>query len=532
MSTPVQGSDTKIANDLSRRGFIGAAAAGLAGAALVGFAGCAPRSNKESQGQGASSGQGSFDETYDVVICGAGGTGLAAACAAAKAGVDVMVFEKAPMPGGTTALSGGVIQAAGTKWQKEFTSFQNDTPEIHAACYIKQAEGIADEELIKTLTKRAPELVEWLSTIGLDFTSVYGNCHVPYCDPENLHADRIHVYAGGGAAAGGQILTDAEYAEAQKQGAKFTFNAEVSSLITQEETGVVGIVVSINGREKRIGAKRGVILGLGGIDRNEELARAYNQQQYWDLTTQKSYISPEAKGDGIRMGLEINAALATVGGTIDYDMVTGNATSNALPQMPCVFVNKQGRRFVCEDATYAYTYRAIFQQATQNYSDTWMIMDQNGVEQGLIGAIWPDIEGALAQGDLVSGNTYEELAEALGIPASVFADTMASYNKSVSETGTDVEFGRNTQLIPLNKPPYYAHKNIAANLGSLGGLKITPQAQVVDNQGNPIPHLYAGGMNSGGWYGLYYPGSGTSLSGGLVFGYIAGETAAAADPIA
>ena len=83
-------------------------------------------------------------------------------------------------------------------------------------------------------------------------------------------------------------------------------------------------------------------------------------------------------------------------------------------------------------------------------------------------------------------------------------------------------------MIPLDKPPYYAHRNVSANLGSLGGLKINMNCEVIDNNGNVIPHLYAGGMNSGGWYGTYYPGSGTSLTGGLVLGHIAGESAAAA----
>ena len=116
----------------------------------------------------------------------------------------------------------------------------------------------------------------------------------------------------------------------------------------------------------------------------------------------------------------------------------------------------------------------------------------------------------------------------MGVPADNLIETFESWNDGIAATSKDIQFGRNTQLIPLDKPPYYANKNVSANLGSLGGLRINVKCEVLDLAGKPIPHLYAGGMNSGGWYGTYYPGSGTSLTGGLVLGHIAGENAAAA----
>lgn len=514
--------------DVSRRGFIGTAAVAGMTALGLGLVGCAPKSASEGTATAATTGAaipGSWDAEADVVVLGAGGTGLSAACAAAAAGASVLVYDSDVKSGGTTALSGGVIQAAGTAAQKSMTSFTSDTPANHAACYIEQAEGLADEELVKVMCERAPELMDWLESIGLEWENVYGNCHVPYVT-EGLHADRIHVYKGGGAGGEGIVLTDAEHAEAERLGAEFHFKCAAEHLIYDGEKGVVGVRLSDNGRTINIKANKGVVLGLGGIDRNEELAKAYNPQQYWDLTTQESYISPLAVGDGVRMGIEINAALATVGGCIDYDMATGQATSNAIALMPCITVNGNGRRFVCEDATYAYQYRAIFQQEKQLGKPTYMIMDQSMVEQG-VGPWAADPDAAVASGELVKANSVEELAQALDMPAVNLVAAFKGWNDSIAQTGMDIEFGRNTQLIPLDKPPFYAHKNISANLGSLGGLKINTKCEVIDNNGEVIPHLYAGGMNSGGWYGNYYPGSGTSLTGGLVLGHIAGESAAA-----
>lgn len=508
-----------IMSELTRRNFVaGACAAGAAALAasnsLIGSAKAAEEPE-------------TWDEECDVLILGAGGTGLSAACAAAEAGAKVIVVDADEKSGGTTAMSGGVIQAAGTQWQKEFTDFQDDTPEKHAQCYMEQAEGIGHEDLITTMCNRAPELIEWLSTIGIKWINVYGNCHVPYVT-EGLHADRIHVYEGGGAGGQGGVLTDAETAEAERLGATFEYNTCAKRLVFTEGKGVMGAIVERDGAELAIKAAKGVILALGGIDRAEDLCMSFNQQQYWDLTTQMSYISPLANGDGIRMGMAVNGQLASVGGTIDYDMATGNATTNATPQIPCIFVNCKGKRFVCEDATYAYTYRAIFQQETQLGGHTYMIFDQNAIEQGL--TPWADDpEGAVADGKLFSADTVEELAEQIGVPASNLKSTVDLWNTNIEESGEDLEYGRDTQLIKLDKPPFYANLNISANLGSLGGLLINTKAEVIDNNGEVIPGLYAGGMNSGGWYGLYYPGSGTSLSGGLVWGHIAGESAAAAE---
>lgn len=502
-------------SELTRRNFVaGACAAGAAALtasnSLIGSAKAAEEPE-------------TWDEECDVLILGAGGTGLSAACAAAEAGAKVIVVDADEKSGGTTAMSGGVIQAAGTQWQKEFTDFQDDTPEKHAQCYMEQAEGIGHEDLITTMCNRAPELIEWLSTIGIKWVNVYGNCHVPYVT-EGLHADRIHVYEGGGAGGQGGVLTDAETAEAERLGATFEYNTCAKRLVFTEGKGVMGAIVERDGAELAIKAAKGVILALGGIDRAEDLCMSFNQQQYWDLTTQMSYISPLANGDGIRMGMAVNGQLASVGGTIDYDMATGNAT----PQIPCIFVNCKGKRFVCEDATYAYTYRAIFQQETQLGGHTYMIFDQNAIEQGL--TPWADDpEGAVADGKLFSADTVEELAEQIGVPASNLKSTVDLWNTNIEEAGEDLEYGRDTQLIKLDKPPFYANLNISANLGSLGGLLINTKAEVIDNNGEVIPGLYAGGMNSGGWYGLYYPGSGTSLSGGLVWGHIAGESAAAAE---
>ena len=174
---------------ISRKDFLKGAVAGAAGvAAMSVLPGCATTGPSRKL---------RFAKETDVVIVGSGGTGVAAALEAVNAGATVLILEKAGIPGGTTNFSGGVMQAAGTQIQKQYTQFKNDTPENHFRLWMAEGEGFVDEELVRDLAYGAPEHIRWLSDLGLKFTSVYGHCHVPYVD-KSLFADRIHVYEGGG----------------------------------------------------------------------------------------------------------------------------------------------------------------------------------------------------------------------------------------------------------------------------------------------------------------------------------------------
>ena len=119
-----------------------------------------------------------------------------------------------------------------------------------------------------------------------------------------------------------------------------------------------------------------------------------------------------------------------------------------------------------------------------------------------------------------------ELAQKIKVPAVNLRNTLANWNGNITRYGKDREYRRNTQLVNINKAPYYAYKTLSGNLGAIGGLKIDVNAQVIDVSGNPIPHLFAAGMASGGWIGQYYPGSGTAISGVIHWGRKAGASAA------
>ena len=77
---------------------------------------------------------------------------------------------------------------------------------------------------------------------------------------------------------------------------------------------------------------------------------------------------------------------------------------------------------------------------------------------------------------------------------------------------------------PITQPPYIAYPIISSMVLTFGGLKVTPQAQVVNQQGDVISGLYAAGETLGLYYRSYT--GATSVLKGAVFGRLAGMDAA------
>lgn len=506
-----------MAKNLNRRDFLKGAAVSALGMATLGAMPMAAVAEE------------AWDIETEVLVVGAGGAGVSAAAEAAAAGAKVLILEKAGIAGGTTNLSGGVMQAAGTRFQKEFTSYQDDTPEKHAALWIKAGEGLVDEELVTDLANGAPEHIHWLAdTCGIKWTSLYGHTHIPYVADE-LHADRIHVYEGGGAAGSGGIYVQAVLNYAKQNGAEITFNAEVTKLVMDGKK-VIGAEAVIEGKPVRVKATKGVVLCTASIDQNKEMAKKLSPQQYYDLNNGVCMSVGTDTGDGIRMGMEIGADVMGFGGCIDFCGRTGAATDNRIPYMAAFIVNQKGMRFVCEDATYAYHYRAIYQQSVQLDGPTYMIFGTSSIANPSVVASgyasWNE-ESAKAEvesGALYYGETIEELAAAIGVPAVNLKMQLEKWNANAA-AGEDTQFGRKTGIMEITGP-FYAYKNVAYNLGALGGLKINKDTQVIDVNGEVIEHLYAAGLNAGGWIGPYYPGSGTAVIGTVHWGRKAGAHAA------
>ena len=98
------------------------------------------------------------------------------------------------------------------------------------------------------------------------------------------------------------------------------------------------------------------------------------------------------------------------------------------------------------------------------------------------------------------------------------------------EKGVDEEFAKGAEyLFALESGPYYAFELKTGIFASVGGLKITTDAQVLDEHKNPVPHLYAVGNDAGGLYGDSYD---VSICEGSCQGFAVFSGKAAAEHIA
>jgi urocanate reductase len=219
-----------------------------------------------------------------------------------------------------------------------------------------------------------------------------------------------------------------------------------------------------------------------------------------------------------------------MGGTIGVQAVTmgTDALAEGVPVVPGIWVNVNGQRFVNEATHYAYSVRAVFNQQAHV---AWAIFDDKVRSMGgaALGGIWgawsDDLKDEMSKGRVKSAATLAELAKAIGVNADALPLTVQKWNED-AKAGKDTIFQKQVGLQALETGPFYAVQVTSVNLGSCGGLKINAKCQVIDVNGQAIPHLYAGGMAAGGFCGPYYPGSGTAVLATVVLGRIAGENAA------
>lgn len=148
--------DTRMP-DMTKRRFL--KGAGLAGAALLAGSGL-----KKAE---AASVPKKWDKEVDVVVIGFGGTGAAAAIEAHDAGARVLILEKMPVAGGSTALSGGIVYAAGTAVQR--AAGITDSPDGMYKFWMADHKDLLDPELLRLVSARSSDAVDWLAKLGARF---------------------------------------------------------------------------------------------------------------------------------------------------------------------------------------------------------------------------------------------------------------------------------------------------------------------------------------------------------------------------
>jgi fumarate reductase flavoprotein subunit len=297
-----------------------------------------------------------------------------------------------------------------------------------------------------------------------------------------------------------------------------------------------------SGESVRVNAKA-VIIATGGFGDNVDMIKEYTPYEWGvDLFSMRR---PGLTGDGIRMAWEVGAAKHLE--AMNMELIYGSLSrggSRSLNQPRAIMVNLNGKRFYNEGIMGNVTFmgNAIAQQKKrtgfliidstiakyyeENGADT---VDRVGPPQWNLGNVDKDMTEAVEKGmkGLFVANSLEDLAKQTGIDIAGLKESIEEYNR-FCEKGKDYFFNKKHEyLMPLKGPKFYAMQMFPSAYGSLGGIKINEKAEVLDMEDNPIPGLYAAGVDANSIYADSYvfilPGN--TMGFAVNSGRIAGQSA-------
>src|SRR5262245_46738365 len=227
-------------------------------------------------------------DTYDVIIVGGGGSGLAAAVSVAQHRGRVLLVEKQPYLGGTTGIAVGSFTAAGTRWQraKQIADSSNDHADDAGKFASPDVEAKNNRTLREFFLGHAAETLNWLESLGVEFIG-------PSPEPPN-RVPRMH-----NAVPNAKAYIAALQMELGRLGGTVITGAAVTELL-RENGRVVGVRVAADSGSETSNAfytKRGVILAAGDYASAPDLIRRFKGFGYDAIEG----INPLAGGDGQRL---------------------------------------------------------------------------------------------------------------------------------------------------------------------------------------------------------------------------------------
>lgn len=436
----------------------------------------------------------------DVVVVGGGIAGLSAALEVSLAGKDVILVEKMGNIGGSTSMSGGLILAAESSIQKALNA--SETSEDLTEYWFNTSEEQADRKLLEIAANKSGENIDWLIEQGVDIKDEVTKLHSSFDGAFGHAVDGYEGHSGGGAGMTG-VLAD----RIEEKGGQILLNTTAKELLLDGDT-VVGIkATGKDGETITINASK-TILATGGFAANKDMMKEYHP---W-LKDYAHGGNSGNTGDGINMAKNIGAKTLFRDSGIDITVNSGTYYGYG-EEFKGLMVTPDGERFM-DESLFHFTRTRILMDTP--YNSAWAITDE-GNER---------VDTAIEMGTAFVGETIEELAAQINIDFETLKATIERYNE-ISVAKEDTDFGKSSEYLKPIEGPYYALNLYMNNSGSIGGLVINENAQVLNESDQVIPGLYAAGEVANGQF-MYrqYPGSGTAISLYLTYGRIAGQHAA------
>ena len=524
-------------------------------------------------------------ETVDVVVVGSGGAGLCAGAGALGAGVSVAIFEAAAVPGGTTACSGGVIHIYANELMR---SAGIDDPRGAALAYMARVSYPAsydpsapylgllpdDYRMLETYFDRGAEVVRRLGELGAlhmgaPWLAWDGQPFPDYSEvPENLAVRGRGIQActlDGGRGNGGELIRQLlSYAE--RHATLVRLGHRVVDLLI-EGGAVSGVVVDDGAVCRPVRARGGVVFGSGGFAHNPELRSRFLRGPVLGGSGVPSNV-----GDLVSMAARVGARFGGMhNGWWDQQVLEAvddyaNSVLDvwAVPGDSMILVNRFGERAVGEKRDYHSRGRVHHAFVGDEYPNRVMFMIYDERCAVVFGGRYPIPPAGAVARHVVSAVGVAGLSEAIAahlvgtaMPAGIgavalapgFADmlqaTISRFNE-MARCGVDAEFGRGRTAVevafhgpPAPDNPYpnpllhpidcagrlFAIAIVGTTFDTNSGPRTDAVGRVLGPHG-PIPGLYGAGNCVNPVFGEGYPGGGSTIGPGLVFGFLAGTDAA------
>jgi tricarballylate dehydrogenase len=487
------------------------------------------------------------DSTYDVVVVGSGNAGLCAALAARELGASVLLVEKAPAEwrGGNSFFTGGALRFAFRGMEDIKTVVPDLSEEELRAIEIdpydedrfyddmlRVTDYLTDADLCLKLIRGSLSTMQWMRTKGVRWTLAFGRQAFRV-------GDRFRFWGGivVEAVGAGPGLVGALFDRAARDGIEIRYETKATRLLMDRKGVITGI--EIRGSEGPVEIKSpSVVLAAGGFEANSEWRCRYLGPD-WELAKVRG--TPYNTGDGIKMALDVGAQPFGHWSSchaVAWDLNApphGDRKVGELFQKHSypfgIVVNVKGERFLDEGADFRnYTYadygRRILKQPKRA---AFQIFDAKVLS--LLREEYRIREVTKAE-----SSSIEELAKRLEIDVDGLARTIREFNAAVqpSEFNPTVLDQKTTKgifppksnwALPIETPPFVGYAVTTGITFTFGGLRVMPEAEVLDNEGHIIPGLFAAGELVGGLFYYNYPG-GSGLMAGAVFGRTAGASAA------
>jgi len=427
---------------------------------------------------------------------------MMAALWAVRAETEVLLLEKSTRRGCNTELSGGLIQAAGTRLQAALGV--DDSPQLMWSDILRKNKGKCDPDVVRAVCDRSAEVVHFLADrVGLPLhldTNVHYYGHSAF----RMHATHTET--------GSEIVTGLRNALADEPAITLVDEVNVRGLV-RDQVGVVGVDVERGGRE-RIEADC-VLLACDGFGGNRDMLRRFCPE-----IAEAAYIGSENNtGDGIRWGEQAGAALdlmTAYQGHSHVNPMFGTRLGGMLPNLGSIMVNLDGRRFEREDQGYSEFARVVLAQpgaiAVEIFDERIFEIAWN------TGSFREAFEaGAIKKADTIAG-----LAQQLSLPKDALEGEIEDFNQG-ARTGRD-RLGRSDLRDPL-EPPLYGSIVTGAIAHTQGGLRIDSFCRALRPDGTFIRGLWAAGGTAAGISGDGADGymSGNGLIQAFSTGLIAAE---------